>query len=264
MFFSLSKVVWMVTAPFNLMVLALLIGVVLLWTRRRRLGRWLLTATGLAAVLIAVTPWPERALIVLEDRFPRPELPERVDGIVVLAGMVDLTTSEGRGVPALNHAIERVLVGAELAARHPEARLVFTGGSGNLFRPDLSESLVIRPVFAQLGVGDRVLYEGRSRNTFENAALTAELVDPQPGEVWVVVTSAFHLPRTVGCFRRVGWPVIPYPADYRTDGVTAWWPPAIAFGGNLRNLDLAAHEWLGLVAYRLTGRSDALFPRADG
>jgi uncharacterized SAM-binding protein YcdF (DUF218 family) len=157
-----------------------------------------------------------------------------------------------------------VFVGADLATRYPDARLVFTGGSGNLFRPDLSESRVIRPVFAQLGVGERVLYEGRSRNTFENAELTAELVDPKPDEVWVVVTSAFHMPRAVGCFRSVGWQVIPYPADHRTDGDANWWPPQIAFGANLRHLDLAAHEWLGLVAYRLTGRSNALFPRPDG
>lgn len=264
MFFSLSKVFWMAAAPSNLMVFAIVIGVALLWTRHRRLGRWLLTATAVVAVGIAVTPWPRQALIVLEDRFPLPVLPDRVDGIVVLAGMVDLTTSEARGAPALTDAIERVLVGAELAARYPEARLVFTGGSGNLFRPDLSESLVIRPVFAQLGVGERVLYEGRSRNTFENAELTAELVDPKPDEVWVVVTSAFHMPRAVGCFRAVGWQVIPYPADHRTDGDANWWPPQIAFGTNLRHLDFAAHEWIGLVAYRLTGRSDALFPRPDG
>lgn len=264
MFFTLSKLFWMLAAPSNVLFLAVVVGVVLAWTRWRKGGLWLLTATAAIAVVTAMTPLPKMAMVALENRFPVPALPEQVDGIVILSGMVELETSQARGRPALNGAIERVIVGAELAHRFPQARIVFTGGSGSINRPDLSESRTIRPVLAQLGLGNRVTYEGAARNTFQNARLTADLVDPQPGEVWVVVTSAFHMPRAVGAFRSVGWPVIPYPVDHRTDGRVDWWPPWITFGLGLTRLDFAVHEWLGLLAYWLTGRSDALFPGPDG
>ena len=265
MFFFVSKVLWSVFKPANLFLLALCLGAVLLLTRWRRLGAGIVLATALAALVIAATPLPRIMLIALEDRFPVPRaLPDTVDGIVVLAGMVDLLTSEGRERTAFNGRIERIIVGAELAERYPEARLVFTGGSGLLGRQDLLETTFVRPFVDQLGVGgDRIAYESRSRTTFENATQTVALVDPEPDETWVLVTSALHMPRAMGCFRQVGWTVIPYPVDHLTNGSALWWPPPFDLARGLSDLNAASREWVGLVAYWITGRSDALFPGPD-
>ena len=80
----------------------------------------------------------------------------------------------------------------------------------------------------------------------------------------MLVTSAFHMPRAVGCFRAVGWDVVPYPADFRTDAQAHWWPPQVAFARGLQTLDFFVHEWVGMLAYWWTGRAAALFPGPDG
>ncbi len=152
-----------------------------------------------------------------------------------------------------------MIEGVALAYRHPEARLVFSGGSGGLFPGDARESAV-NELFIDLMILDpaRVLLEDRSRNTWENARFTFELIEPDPADTWLLVTSAFHMPRSIGIFRRIGWPVVPWPVDYRTgnDGLAL----QLSVSERLTELDDAAREWLGLLFYRLTGRTDALFP----
>ena len=110
-----------------------------------------------------------------------------------------------------------------------------------------------------LDQGD-VVYEDRSRNTFENALFTRDLVKPKEGERWLLVTSAMHMPRAVGVFRKVGFPVIAYPVDFRTNG--EFWRAGVPgdTGSAVSMVENAMHEWLGLIAYRLTGKTDALFP----
>jgi hypothetical protein len=164
-----------------------------------------------------------------------------------------------RGVLAVNDAAERLIEGLALALRYPDARLVFSGGSGALF-PDGSLERDVDERFMTLMAADgvRVVYEDRSRNTWENARYTRELVEPTGGEVWLLVTSAAHMPRSVGIFRRIGWPVVPWPVDYRTSGgVTLM---GLAAGDRLVQLDEATREWLALAAYHLMDRTDALFP----
>src|SRR4029079_5186358 len=97
--------------------------------------------------------------------------------------------------------------------------IVFAGGSGSLFgnRPD--EAQFASRLWQSLGIGaSRIELENASRNTFENATMTKALVQPEPGQRWLLVTSAFHMPRAVGCFRRAGFAVEPYPVDWQTGG----------------------------------------------
>lgn len=262
MSFALSKVFGFLFAPPTLLLLVLLAGVAALWLGRVRLARGLLT--GLAGVLLflAVVPAGKWLAIGLENRFPQPTgLPARIDGIVVLGGFVDQFVTAARGQPSLNASAERLTEALALWRRHPEARLVMTGGSGNLLRQDLKETEVVRQVLDQLGFDPAaVTFEDQSRNTWENAVLTRDLVAPRPDETWVLITSASHMPRAVGAFRNAGWPAatLPYPVDYTTDGT----PPAMVtfnLGGSLRLFEVA-HELLGLAAYRLMGRSADWFP----
>ena len=258
MFFGLSKILWGVAAPANLLFIAAAAGTVLLWTRWWRFGRRLVALVTLLILAIATLPIGSWILRPLEDRFPMVSaLPAHIDGIVVLGGVVSPVLTEERGTLAVGDAVERLTEFAALARHYPQARLVFTGGTGSLTRQDLKEADVIGPFWRQVGLEDRrIVYENQSRNTYENAVLSRPLAGPD--ETWILVTSAFHMPRAVGCFRKAGWTVLPYPVDYKTGAFTVF--DAFKVAGHLSSLDAAVREWLGLAFYRLTGRTDSLFP----
>ncbi|MDR7036747.1 MULTISPECIES: YdcF family protein [Methylobacterium] len=262
MFFPLSKVIFFVLTPSNFLILAGLAGIVLLAaTRRRRLGLSL-AGFGLGGLLVAgLSPLPFLALAPLEERFPAlPEDAAPPTGIIVLGGGVDSGLSEARRQIVVNDAGERPIYLADLARRFPSARLVFSGGSGSL-NQGLSEAEVVGRLADVIGAPrSRLILEHRSRNTRENALFTADLVKPKPGERWLLVTSAWHMPRSVGCFRQAGFEIVAFPVDYRTRGFA----DAVRFNSfasdGLLHLDLAAKEWIGLLAYRLAGYTPEAFP----
>ncbi len=261
MSFTLSKVLWALAAPDAVLLMLLVIGLLLLAAGRRRVGGWLAglaTAGFIALAVVPIGPWMLR---VLEDRFPIPaELPARVDGVIVLGGaVVPLITAE-RGQAALNEAAERMTVLPALAARYPNAILLFTGGSGLLLDQDVKEAPVAQAAWADMGFDtERIVFEAESRNTWENAVFSRELVKPADGSRWLLVTSAAHMPRSVGVFRRGGWNVVPYPVDFTVSDRQLRRPgPGLAPG--LMATRLAVREYVGLAAYRLMGRTDSLFP----
>ena len=265
MFFTLSKLGWMVAAPSGLLVLCVALaaatGAVSGGPRARKVA-------GVLAGLLAICAFsPVGALLTrpLEDRFPRaPADLAAPTGILVLGGSVDETIGAARGQVTLTEAASRLTEGVALARRFPMARLVFTGGSAAIVPRGETEAAAALRLWTDLGVPpERITLEDRSRDTWENATLTQALVAPKPGERWLLVTSAQHMPRAMGIFRRVGWPMIPYPVDYRTSGGWSDWRPSHEASGGLARLDAAVHEWIGLVAYRLTDRTDALFPAPD-
>ncbi len=259
--FALSKLLWGLMNPGNLMVILLLAGLIMRRRDRwRRLGDRLIAGAAVALALVMLTPLAALVALPLESRFPRAEVPERVDGIIMLGGAVNPTITADRGDPSLNDAAERVLAFAELVRRHPQARAVSTGGSGVLLRQGMKEDQTVRAVLAQAGIPDgRVLYETESRNTWENALFGQAIAAPKPGERWILVTSALHMPRSVGIFTQLGWPVIPHPVDYRTRSDAS--PPVPAeLDRPLALLDDAVREWIGLISYHLMGRTDRLFP----
>ncbi len=262
MFFTLSKVLWFLADPGNLLLIALVVGVVLLWTRWRAAGRAVLTLALAGAVFFSVVPIGSWLFADLENRFPVVDQPpERVDGIVVLGGVLSQKITRDRGQITVNDAVERLLAFAQLAQRYPTATLVFSGGSGSLLNQDLKEAHFVAPLLARLGVDPgRVLFEDRARNTAENATFSHALADPQPGETWLLITSAFHMPRAVGCFRRAGWTVVPYPVDFHTTGPADEISVRFNFLSGLGSFRAALHEWLGLLAYWLTDRTDTLLP----
>lgn len=262
MFFWLSKVLWLVLSPSHLILLVLCFGAGLLFTRFRALGRWLVGAGTAVLLAIATLPVGGWVLSPLEARFPPVDTAiERVQGIVVLGGSINPGLSAARHSPQFNDAAERLTVMASLARAYPDARVLYAGGSGSLTNQRDKEADVLPLVLESMGVPlERVEIEFESRNTYENATKTLAIAGPEPGGTWLLVTSAFHMPRAVGCFRRAGWPeMVPYPVDFRFPPSG---PPVPQFGlsGGLRQLDLAVHEWLGLVAYRLTDRTDSLYP----
>jgi uncharacterized SAM-binding protein YcdF (DUF218 family) len=261
MFYVISQLAGLIFRPSTILLLLSLGGLVLCWMGRRTWGRRALTVGILAMVLVEVLPVGGWALRPLENRFPQVATPPaHVDGIIVLGGALSPRRMRAHGIPSLNWAAERMTEFVALALRYPTARLVFTGGLGVGDIHPTTEADVARALFTELGLPPgRVIYESKSRTTYENVVLSQKLVDPKPGETWILVTSASHMPRAVGIFRRAGWNVLPWPVGYKSipELELSVLPP---FGEELEEADLAAHEWEGLLAYYLTGRTDALFP----
>ncbi len=263
MFFYVAKIVWFVVQPSSLILLLLLAGIALLWTRYARAGRRLVLAGTILFAVCGLSPLGHAVLLPLEDRFPAADLStgRAPDGIIVLGGAQDMLVSAARGRPALTEAGERYLEAAMLARRFPAAKLVISGGAGGVLYDRESEAAGAAQVFKDLGIEpDRLTLEDQSRDTYENARRSKVLLDPKAGERWLLVTSANHMPRAMGCFRRAGFAVEPWPVDYRTRGPDDLTRLFAKPSSGLRRLDIATREWVGLLAYRLTGRTAALFP----
>lgn len=262
MTFLFGKLAFLVLRPSNLLLILALAGIAG-WACRRRFGKSLVVAAVLLMAVCTVLPVGLWLTAPLEDRFPLPEVdPPGVEGIVVLGGGIDGRVSVARGQPSFGASMERFAAIPELARRFPAARILFTGGvAWNAGSDATTEAAVVARFLAHQGMPDgRVELEERARSTRDNALLTLQLARPRAGERWLLVTSAMHVPRAIGAFRRAGWPELqPWPVDYRTTGrLDLGGEPSM--GARLSELDQAAYEWWGLLYYRLLGYTDAIFP----
>lgn len=265
MFFVASKIFWLFANPLSLATLLALASFLLVLAGWRRLAA---TAGGLGFMVLAVSGWTTAGALMLhplEERFQRPPtLPERIDGIVVLGGGFEGGINRVRGGYELNSSGDRFVETAILALRHPEAKVLVSGGTGALMLAGEGDGETAPRLLMALGVDrGRLILDNEARNTQENAVFSKRLAEPKPGETWLLVTSAFHMPRSVGLFRKVEFPVVPWPVDYRTSGAER---PGVAEDNafdSMQNTALAIREWIGLAAYRLTGRIDELVPAPD-
>lgn len=264
-FFLLSKITWLVVAPLNSLVLLLVAWLACRGLGWRRLAGFFLAVLVVYGGALLLTPLPELAVRTLENRFPMPEIaPEEVAGIVLLGGATDDgAIAEARGQPVLNGAAERLTAAMALHRRMPDKPFIVSGFSGRVNPRGWNEAEITTRLFEQQGIDPAAVhFEARSRNTAENARFTAEMVQGAvaEGEIrpWLLVTSAFHMPRAVATFRATGLDVLPYPVDFRTEPARLAWPRDL--GSSLTLAGLALHEWLGLTAYYVTGKSAAFFP----
>ncbi|NVO13825.1 MAG: YdcF family protein [Rhodoplanes sp.] len=240
MFFPVSKLLGFFALPSNLVVVLGLVGVVLLATRWQHTGRRLVVASLLLVAALGWSPVGNALLVPLEGRFPQATDTGEVAGIVVLGGSVSPDVAEARDTVVLNEAAERLTATAALALRHPGARIVHSGGDAGFLLAEGNESTVALRLLADLGVPrQHLIAEDRSRNTVENAVLSKAIAQPKPGERWLLVTSAYHMPRAIGVFRKAGFDVEPYPVDFRTRGASDALRPFPSVGDGLRRTDTA-------------------------
>jgi uncharacterized SAM-binding protein YcdF (DUF218 family) len=260
MFFYGSKILFLLIQP-SLVCLGLLTAGLLFGRQRLAFG-------GLLALLtIGFSPLGNVLTLPLEARFARPTLADidkiadRISGIIILGGFEDAYVTNGRRLLSLNEAAERLTEAMVLARRVPKARVVFSGGSDSVLdavpsvAPEVAEFLVASGIAA-----NRLVLEAHSRNTRENATMTYDLVKPKPGERWVLVTSAFHMPRSVGLFRAAGFDVVAWPVDYRTGGSADVFRPMYRLDEGVKRVDMIVKEYVGLLVYRLRGWTAAVLP----
>jgi uncharacterized SAM-binding protein YcdF (DUF218 family) len=264
MYFVASKVAWILLQPSSLMIWGTLVGLVLLLTALARYGRCLLLISGGSLAICAITPLCVVLIRPLEDRFPARSFDEiqNPKGIIALGGALNASLTRARGPIALGAAGARVTEALALAHYFPKARLVFSGGSADLLGNGTPEGDIDEEFISQLGLPmDRVTIERKSRNTFENALFTFELVKPKAGDTWILVTSAFHMPRAVASFEKAGFQVAPYPVDYFTYGdLGDYWAYTLAPLKSLPIIDIAVKEWAGLTVSWIFGNTASFLP----
>lgn len=262
LFFILSKTLGIMLLPTNFLIGLGVIGAILLATRFASVGRKLVMIAVVLLVICGLSPLGNLLLYPLEQRFPPWDSGRGTpDGIIVLGGSIEADLSAAHGSPVVRSAADRVIAAAMLALRYPNARIVFSGGSANLISNDAREADFAGAIFESLGVAkSRLIMERGSRNTVENAEFSKAVVSPKAGERWLLVTSAFHMPRSVGLFRKAGFAVEPYPVDWRVGGPADLMTFTNIATDGLGRTDLAVREWTGLIAYWATGKIDDLFP----
>ncbi|MFT4821716.1 MAG: uncharacterized SAM-binding protein YcdF (DUF218 family) [Candidatus Pseudothioglobus sp.] len=258
-FFWLSKVAWLFLMPGSWIVLAMLMVWLTLKLGRQQLSNRLLGFTVAFVLLLALLPIGDWLILPLESRFAaNPTLPVKVDGIIVLGGAADPSLSAAWKQTEIGTAGDRLFALQSLARRYPQAKLVYTGGSGALLQQAHKGADWVEVLFTETtDISSRIQYERESRNTYENAVFSKALVKPLPGEIWVLITSAFHMPRSVGIFCQQSWPVLPYPVDHygNKDRLLRIELDLYEHLGVMR---IAVREWIGLLAYRLTGKTSDL------
>lgn len=266
MFYVLSKFLTALSYPSSLV--AIMIGLGLMLGARERwrpFGRKLTVIGFLAYLVLGISPLGNALVLVLEQRaagYPQPDATDRFAGIIILGGFEDGWVSAGRPGLAVNESAERLTEGVRLARRYPDAKIVFTGGSGAIILPGADAAGPVGRYLTDIGIEPpRIILEDKSRNTHENAVFTRALLNPKPGERWLLVTSGYHMPRSVGIFRKAGFEITAYPVDFRTRDAGDALRIFESIPDGLKRVDMAVREYAGLLVYWLTGRSDSLWPQ---
>lgn len=247
------------STPSNVLALLVIGGIVLILLRRR----WttIIAAVALGAVAVAMlSPLGTILLTPLEERFPDAQFPnEDIDGIIVLGGSYDTQIHSYLSTILLEEDTEPMAAVPDLARRYPRAQIIFSGGT-DPSDPAVNEAAIVKRYFISFGIDpNRIMIEDKSMTTSENARFTARLIHPKPEQRWLLVSSAYHLPRAIGAFRKAGFNISAFSVGRRTHGWNDLWRPASTAADNLRRIDVAVHEWVGLVWYRLSGYSDEWF-----
>lgn len=249
----------MIIKPETTLFWLFLISAFLFLLKKDRVGKFTFYTGVVFFCVVGVSPAGPWALKALEDRFARPSsFPADIRGIIILGGSFKRELCVARGTTCYNSASGRFIEALRLTQNHPLLPILFTGG-GTPIKNGASEASIAKHIAQDLGIDlTRFMFENKSKNTVENAVLSYQMIRPQSQDKWLLVTSANHMPRAVGDFRRAGWQVIPYPVDYKSS------PELSAFSftiqENLQAWSLAVREWASLTRDYLVGKSPVLFP----
>tara|TARA_R110002050_G_scaffold57423_5_gene129265 strand:+ start:188300 stop:189109 length:810 start_codon:yes stop_codon:yes gene_type:complete len=261
-FFVASKLAWAVVSPGNMMVLLITFATIMLLLKKIAIATWVLMPLMVASWLLMAYPLTDSLISPLETRFSKPTLlPEKIDGIIILGGGEKLKQSLSWNTPELGDAADRFIAAAVLAKHYPKVPLIYSGGSNLLqFQQGQNEAHIAQIVLNTIGISEkRLIIEPESRNTAENFQFLKPKL-PKPNGTYLLVTSAYHMPRSVGVARQQAISVIPYPVDYMSNDKTLrQWD--FDFMEHLQTLDIVWHEWLGLTAYYWTGKTTEWLPQ---
>ena len=259
MTFFLSKFLWQLFNPFNLFLIIILIAVLLRFFSFRKISNFLFFILFFLFLITGVLPTGSYLNYLLEKDYHYSNIPENIDGILILSGATNPLLSKEHDQVNLNSSAERLTESVHLIKKYPNAKIVFSGGSGSLINPDLSHATVANKFYLNMGLDtSNFIFEKTSRNTYENIIFSKKIVNPQKNEKWIVITSAFHMKRSIGIAEKADWNLIPYPTDfYKLKNFS--WNLSFNFLENLYEFKKASHEWLGLISYYFMNRTSKVF-----
>lgn len=260
--FVISKLVWILGQPLSLAFFFAALAVLAGLLRRRWFG---VVSSALSALILFVTLFTSTGAYLsqgLEDRFPRPTAdPVDLKCAIVLGGGFENVVTTARGGYDMNAAGERFVEAMRLAIKYPQARILISGGDGTINNQYEGDAVIAERMFAAFGIDkSRLIEEGTSRTTWENAVNTKALLASNGLSSCLLITSGFHMPRSMGIFRKLDIPVVPWPVDYRASGTETLRFDATQPALNAQLIDISVREWVGMVGYYFAGRTSALYP----
>ena len=260
MTFYLSKLLWMLFNPFNLIILLFFSSLIFSFLRLKIISRIFYIFAIFLFFVTGFLPTGSYLNYLLEKKYHSFDMYSlNIDGILVLSGATDPKLSEEYNQVILNESAERLTQTVFLLNKYPNAKIVFSGGSSLIEFSDLNHSNIAKKFFENMNVNStNIYYETKSRNTFENILLSKKIAKPDKNESWLIVTSAFHMHRALAIAKHLDWNFIPYPTDFRQSKKFKW---KISFNilSNLNDFEKSSHEWIGLISYYLLGRSSYIF-----
>ncbi|MBP1843155.1 uncharacterized SAM-binding protein YcdF (DUF218 family) [Rhizobium petrolearium] len=261
--FLISKFFWLAAQPLSIAFGLAALATLLVFAGRPRLAGTLSLLAALVLFVTLYTTTGTAALQVLEARFPKPrQEPADLTCMIVLGGALETEVTTSRGGMEFNQAADRFVETLRLALHHPQARILISGGDGSISGVYEGEAEASERFFSAFGIpADRLVKENTSRTTYENTVNTAGLLKSRGLENCLLITSAYHMPRSVGLFRKAGIQVVPWPVDYRTSGIAGLSLDFTQPSLNAQLTTTAAREWMSLTAYYLTGRIGDVFPQ---
>ena len=254
MFFILSKLLNFFLDPLNLLVISFVIFLLVSARIKKNKFRSIIWFV-LFWVLLLYKPIPEFLVKNLEDPFVYKKSVFRgLKGLIILGGGTGSgKVAKDRDDYVLGKASERIFKGLEFLKQNPKGKIVFTGFSGKLFHEGLSEAEIIEQLIRALNMNPtNVLFEKRSRNTFENAVFSGELIDGLEIKKWGIVTSAFHMKRAIATFEKQHPETVfeAIPVDFQTANSIYLRPGSMQGSINLWRIFI--HETVGYWVYKLT------------
>lgn len=264
-FFIVSKVVQFCIEPLNWLLVLLPLSLLFLFLRKPDLCRRFLLLALIDVVLVGWMPTSEIFLRALEDTVPKTSITQitegDIGGIIILGGAIEGgQIAVDRGEVSIYSAAERITKAFELIRKYPNVPYIFSGYSGRLSPRGLSEADAFKQLVQEQGLNEAMAhYENQSRNTYENVLymkpMLAELGsrnDAGAPKPWILITSARHMYRSEKIFEKQGIAVIPVPVDYQTSKNLQWFSFDLEDG--VQNWNKLAHEFIGLLAYWITGK----------
>lgn len=259
MTFFLSKYLWYVFNPFNCILILFVIGLFFYFIKFSKLSKIAFLLGFISFISLGTLPIGTYLLYLLEKNYHyKVDLPDNVNGVIILSGATSPFLTKEHDQISLNGNVERLIESIFLIKKYPNAKFFFAGGSGSISHPELSHSAVAERLFSSLNIEtDKIYFETKSRNTFENILFAKEVYNPKKNENWLLVTSAFHMKRAIYISEKLDLKLIAYPTDYKTAKKFTW-KLSFNFLGNLSSFQFSSHEWVGIIAYYLMGRSSKI------
>jgi len=255
MSFYLSKILWIIFNPLNMLLFFLFFGFILSFFSNKIFSKIFYSLTLVFFTIIAVIPTGAFMIYQLEKKYHVLEsLPNKLDGILILSGATDPVLTKEYNQISLNGSAERLTESIQLMKKYSHTKIIFSGGSGSIHH-NFTHSEAAKLFFTNFEINlDNIIYENKSRNTYENILFSKKIAEPTINEKWLVVTSAYHMSRALNVADKLGWKFIPYAVDFKLEKKFSW-QPSIAFLGNMFLFQQGTHEWVGSIAYFWMGRS---------